>query len=147
MQKLNSEIITLNRTVTKHSQILEKENQELKEQISNMKETYKHIMSGEYIPANVAEKTLKLNKQSIKEERENLQQLYSHLGVEAFCEDIQEQAVKEIDKLKQSQKELAINELEKTKNLACSVIIELDYTARQINNFLGSQIKKLKEGK
>lgn len=45
-------------------------------------------------------------KQSIKENSENLQQLYSYLGVEAFGEDIQEQAVKEIDKLKQSQKQV-----------------------------------------
>lgn len=29
-----------------------------------------------------------------------LQQIYSHLGVEAYGEDIQEQAVKEIDRLK-----------------------------------------------
>ncbi len=53
----------------------------------------------------------------------------------------------ENQQLKQSQKELAINELEKAKNLACNVIIDLGYTARQINNFLDNQIKRIKEGK
>lgn len=44
-----------------------KENQQLKEQLSKKEETLKHIMSGEYIPANIAEKTLKLSEQSQKQ--------------------------------------------------------------------------------
>lgn len=43
------------------------ENQQLKEQISKMEETHKRIMSGEYIPSNIVEKSLELNKQSQKE--------------------------------------------------------------------------------
>ncbi len=58
---------------------LEKENQQLKKQISKIEETHKHIMSGEYIPANVAEKSLKLSEQSQKqlaiEELEKIKQL------------------------------------------------------------------------
>lgn len=46
---------------------LKEENQQLKEQRSNKEETYKHIMSGEYIPANIAEKSLKLSEQSQKQ--------------------------------------------------------------------------------
>lgn len=46
---------------------LGEENQQLKEQISKMEETHKRIMSGEYIPANIAEKSLELNKQSQKQ--------------------------------------------------------------------------------
>lgn len=45
-------------------------------------------------------------KQELKDERAELQQLYSHLEVEAFGEDIQEQAVKEIDKIKEENKQL-----------------------------------------
>ena len=36
---------------------------------------------------------------SLREANECLSQIYSHLGVEAFGKDIQEQAVKEIDRL------------------------------------------------
>ena len=36
---------------------------------------------------------------SLREANECLGQIYSHLGVEAFGKDIQEQAVKEIDRL------------------------------------------------
>ena len=36
---------------------------------------------------------------SLQEANECLSQIYSHLGVEAFGKDIQEQAVKEIDRL------------------------------------------------
>lgn len=46
---------------------LVEENKQLKKQISNMEETHKRIMSGEYIPANVAEKSLKLSEQSQKQ--------------------------------------------------------------------------------
>lgn len=38
--------------------------------------------------------------QQAEELRENLQQIYSHLGVEAFGNDIQEKAIKEIAELK-----------------------------------------------
>ena len=48
-----------------------------------------------------------------------LQQIYSHLGVEAYGEDIQEQAVKEIDRLKNKErkkaKQFAIKKLEELK--------------------------------
>lgn len=43
---------------------LVEENKQLKEQLSKKEETLKHIMSGEYIPANIAEKSLKLSEQS-----------------------------------------------------------------------------------
>ena len=46
---------------------LGEENQQLKEQISKMEETHKRIMSGEYIPSNIAEKFLELNTQSQKQ--------------------------------------------------------------------------------
>lgn len=46
---------------------LVQENQQLKEQLSKKEETHKHIMSGEYIPANIAEKSLKLSEQSQKQ--------------------------------------------------------------------------------
>lgn len=50
-----------------------------------------------------------------------LQQIYSHLGVEAYGEDIQEQAVKEIDRLKNKErkkaKQLAIKKLEELKKI------------------------------
>lgn len=57
--------------------------------------------------------------------------------------------------LKQSQKQLAIEELEKVKTkfngkrpidkLASEVGLELSYTATQINNFIENQIQNLKE--
>lgn len=63
----------------------EKENQQLKEQLSKKEETLKHIMSGEYIPANIAEKTLKLSEQSQKqlaiEELEKLKEKAFHFYV------------------------------------------------------------------
>lgn len=43
------------------------ENQRLKEKLSKKEETHKHIMSGEYIPANIAEKSLKLSEQAQKQ--------------------------------------------------------------------------------
>lgn len=43
-------------------------------------------------------------KQELKDERAEIKQLYSHLGVEAFGENIQEQAVKKIDKLEEENK-------------------------------------------
>ena len=46
---------------------LVEENKQFKKQISKMEETHEHIMSGEYIPANVAEKSLKLSEQSQKQ--------------------------------------------------------------------------------
>ena len=50
-----------------------------------------------------------------------LQQIYSHLGVEAYGEDIQEQAVKEIDRLKNKErkkaKQLAIKNKIETNSL------------------------------
>ena len=46
---------------------LGEENQQLKEQLLKKEETYKHIMSGEYIPANIAEKSIKLSEQSQKQ--------------------------------------------------------------------------------
>ena len=100
---------------------------------------------------NEQDKEIQQLKQSIKEERENLQQLYSHLGVEAFGEDIQEQAVKEIDKLKQSQKQLAIEELEKVKadinaynKEHCFLFPEID-TCNKSVEIIDNQIKNLKE--
>lgn len=61
---------------------------------------------------------------------------------------------KELKKCKQSQKQLAISELEKVKTkfngkrpideLASEIEIELGYTATQINNFVENQIEKLK---
>lgn len=45
-------------------------------------------------------------KQELKDERAELQQLYSHLEVEAFGEDIQEQAVKKIDKIEEENQQL-----------------------------------------
>ena len=56
-----------------------------------------------------------------------LQQIYSHLGVEAYGEDIQEQAVKEIDRLKikntkKKAKQLAISKLEMLHDMFCSTI-------------------------
>lgn len=44
---------------------------------------------------------------SLREANECLSQIYSHLGVEAFGKDIQEQAVKEIDRLMDLEQELA----------------------------------------
>ena len=44
---------------------------------------------------------------SLRESNECLSQIYSHLGVEAFGKDIQEQAVKEIDRLMDLEQELA----------------------------------------
>lgn len=59
-----------------------------------------------------------------------------------------------IEELKQSQKQLAISELEKVRTkfngkrlideLASEIEIELGYTATQINNFVENQIEKLK---
>lgn len=46
---------------------LVEENKKLKEQLSKKEEIYKHIMSGEHIPANIAEKSLKLSEQSQKQ--------------------------------------------------------------------------------
>lgn len=64
---------------------LKEENQQLKEQLSKKEETLKHIMSGEYIPANIAEKTLKLSEQSQKqlaiEELEKLKEKAFHFYV------------------------------------------------------------------
>lgn len=100
---------------------------------------------------NQQDKGIQQLKQSIKEERENLQQLYSHLGVEAFGEDIQEQAVKEIDNIKQSQKQLAISELEKVKDTVECVLddalknssLNQSYYDRLLDE-IDNQIKSLK---
>lgn len=95
----------------KFKELLE-ENKQLKKQISKREETHKRIMSGEYIPANVAEKSLKLTEQS--------------------------------------QKQLAISELEKIKKFCDEKyfnpggyrlkVVSLD----QIEDFLDYQIKELK---
>lgn len=45
-------------------------------------------------------------KQELQQERAELEQLYSHLGVEAFGEDIQEQAVKKFDKIEEENQQL-----------------------------------------
>ena len=97
-------------------QQLEEENQQLKEQLSKKEETLKHIMSGEYIPANIAEKTLKLSEQS--------------------------------------QKQLAIEELEKLKDFFLEPYkdeeMDTDYIitkdAGEIADYILDQIKQLKEG-
>lgn len=50
-----------------HIKELEEENRQLKEQLLKKEETYKQIMSGEYIPANIAEKFFKLSEQTQKQ--------------------------------------------------------------------------------
>ena len=72
------------------------ENNQLKEQLKY----YKGTKLGYFV------EEIRQLQQWVKEVNENLQQLYSHLGVEAFGEDIQEQAVKEIDKLNQQDKHI-----------------------------------------
>ena len=72
------------------------ENNQLKEQLKY----YKGTKLGYFV------EEIRQLQQWVKEVNENLQQLYSHLGVETFGEDIQEQAVKEIDKLNQQDKHI-----------------------------------------
>lgn len=48
---------------------------------------------------NTQDKKINELEDSLREANECLSQIYSHLGVEAFGKDIQEQAVKEIDRL------------------------------------------------
>ena len=70
------------------------------------------------------------------------------------CKDRFKELLKENKQLKQSQKQLAIAELEKVKikfngkrpidELASEVGLELSYTATQINNFIENQIKELR---
>lgn len=88
-------------------------------------------------------------KQSIKEDSENLQQLYSHLEVEAFGEDIQKQAVKEIDKLKQPQKQVrkeVVEEIrEKLKKAHLEIMSFIDLYS-YIDNFLCQVEKGIKGG-
>lgn len=50
-----------------HIKELEEENRQRKEQLLKKEETYKQIMSGEYIPANIAEKFFKLSEQTQKQ--------------------------------------------------------------------------------
>ena len=78
---------------------------------------------------------------------------YNEYDIEGACGLLNQQD-EEIKQLKQSQKELAISELEKVKTkfngerpideLASEVGIELGYTTMQINNFVNNQIKSLK---
>ena len=61
---------------------LNNQNKQLKKQISKMEETLGRIMSGEYIPANIVDKSLKLSKQSQKQfaisELEKLKDFIDH---------------------------------------------------------------------
>lgn len=86
----------------KYTKLLD-ENQQFKKQLSNMEKIHKHIMSGEYIPANVAEKSLKLSEQSQKqlaiEELEKMKKfLYSGFAVDN--EEIEKEIDNQIKELK-----------------------------------------------
>lgn len=85
---------------------LKQENKQLKEQISKMEETQEHIMSGKYIPANVAEKSLKLSEQLQKQLAiSELQALIKHCYEEEdFTEMVIDEYVKERIKILKGEK-------------------------------------------
>lgn len=62
---------TYMRCSKKYTKLLD-ENQQFKKQLSNMEKIHKHIMSGEYIPANVAKKSLKLTIKELKKFKEHI---------------------------------------------------------------------------
>lgn len=69
----------------------------------------------------------------VEELKQQLHQIYSHLGVEAFCEDIHEQALKEIGRLQQqlAEKEREISNLKNIVN-GIDKLEQYDKDAKQI---------------
>lgn len=86
--KLNEENNKLNKIIKANIISADKvveENKKLKEQLSKKEETHKHIMSGEYIPANIAEKSLKLSEQSQKQLAiEELEKMRKNLDIDTI---------------------------------------------------------------
>ena len=60
---------------------LRKENNDLKQQLAEKEKFLEQIMSGEYIPANIAEKSLKLSNQTAIAELEKVKKLLKHKGM------------------------------------------------------------------
>lgn len=124
----------------------------LKEYVSSPNATMKHYMGTLLDLLNQQDKRIK----ELENSNQKLQDYYwdevNKLD-ESYNKDLEER-LKKIEILKQSQKQLAISELEKVRTkfngkrpideLASEIEIELGYTATQINNFVENQIEKLK---
>lgn len=149
LQKLNGEIITLNRTVTKDSQILEKENEQLKQSQKQLAieelETVKNCKECPFI---------------IDRGECNSRLCFEENFVNCDCKLNSSIGYIGITKphncpLEKDPFNLCIDELQKIKTkfngkrpideLACESGIELGYTSTQIGNFIENRIKKLRE--
>ena len=128
--------------------VYEKEIAELKAKLAESEEKYKKAYQ-EGLLQKQFDKDMEIDqlKQQLAEKNADLHQIYSHLGVEAFCEDIHEQSLKEIGRLQQqlAEKEKEIEEFRFKERNLFPLVENLEEKVNQDKNFFCvKQLESLK---